>query len=60
VIAPHEVAEGLVIEAEELMALEKEQEIAIRDRAPLKEVQDISRGKKIRKGPAFEPAARRG
>jgi 4-hydroxy-4-methyl-2-oxoglutarate aldolase len=59
VVVPHELADALVIEAEEIMALEKEQEIAIRDRAPRSVIDDISRRKKIRKGPAFDPAARR-
>lgn len=59
VVAPQEVAEALMAEAEELQALEKEQEIAIRDGAPFKVIQDISRRKKIRKGPAIELVARR-
>jgi regulator of RNase E activity RraA len=59
VVAPQEVADALVVEAEELMALEKEQEIAIRDGAALAAIQDISRRKKIRKGPAIDPAAKR-
>ena len=33
VVAPHEAAEALVVECEDLLALEKEQEIAIRDGA---------------------------
>ena len=59
VIAPHEVADTLVQEAEEIMALEKEQEVAIRDGAPLATIQDISRRKKVRKGPAVSLQARR-
>lgn len=60
VIAPNEIADALVQEAEELIALEKEQEIAIRDGGPLATIQDISRRKKIRKGPAVALQARRG
>lgn len=57
-IVPHELTDTLVVEAEEILALEKEQEIAIRERAPRAVIDDISRRKKIRKGPAFEPVAR--
>jgi regulator of RNase E activity RraA len=60
VIAPNEIADTLVQEADELMALEKEQEVAIRDGAPLATIQDISRRKKVRKGPAISLQARRG
>jgi regulator of RNase E activity RraA len=58
VVAPFEIAEALVVEAQEVMELEKEQEILIRDSAPLAAIQDVSRRKKIRKGPAFEAVAR--
>jgi 4-hydroxy-4-methyl-2-oxoglutarate aldolase len=58
VIAPLEAVEPLVIEAQELLVLEKEQEIAIRDGAPAAAIAEISRRKKIRKGPAFDPVAR--
>ena len=58
VIAPGEIAERLIMEIQEIQALEKDQEILIRDRAPLSDIQDISRRKKIRKGPPFE--ARKG
>lgn len=59
-VVPHELAEALVAEAQELLILEKEQEIAIRDGAPRAVIDDISRRKKIRRGPAFDPSAKRG
>lgn len=58
VIVPWEIGDALVQEAEELNVLEKEQEIAIRDGAPLKDIQEISRLKKVRKGPVFNRVAR--
>jgi 4-hydroxy-4-methyl-2-oxoglutarate aldolase len=58
VIAPHEAVEPLVVEAQEILVLEKEQEIAIRDGAPAAAIAEISRRKKIRKGPAFDAVAR--
>lgn len=58
VVAPHEAAEALVAECEDLLVLEKEQEIAIRDGASAKAIAEISRRKKIRKGPAFEAVIR--
>jgi 4-hydroxy-4-methyl-2-oxoglutarate aldolase len=60
VVAPYEIAEALIPEAEELLEQEKEQEILISDRAPLAQIQDVSRRKKIRKGPVFEAVAKRG
>ncbi|MBL8701237.1 MAG: RraA family protein [Alphaproteobacteria bacterium] len=59
VVAPHEAIEALVLEAEELLVLEKEQEIAIRDGAPAAAIAEISRRKKVRKGPAFDAVARK-
>ena len=59
VVAPFEIAEALIQDAEELMVQEKEQEVAIRDGAPLADIQAISRRKKVRKGPAFDPVARK-
>ena len=53
VVAPAEAVEPLVVEAQEMVELETRQEHLIRDRAPLAEVQEISRRKKIRKGPAL-------
>ena len=58
VIAPAEVAEALIEEVMELDLLEKEQEIAIRDGRPLKDIQEISRRKKVRKGAPFTAVAR--
>jgi len=58
VLAPNEAAEPLIAEAAELQVLEKEQEIAIRERQSLAIVQDVSRRKKLRKGPAFNPKPR--
>jgi 4-hydroxy-4-methyl-2-oxoglutarate aldolase len=46
-------------EVVEIQGLEKEQEILIRDRAPLADILEVSRLKKIRKGPPFEGVARR-
>ena len=56
VVAPNEAADLLITEAVELQELEKEQEIAIRNRSSLAAVRDVSRRKKIRKGPAFNPS----
>lgn len=53
VIAPAETAQPLIAEVEELIELETRQEKLIRERAPLAEVQEVSRLKKIRKGPAL-------
>ncbi len=58
VVTPHEAVEALVIEAEDLLALEKEQEIAIRDGGSAAAIAEISRRKKQRKGKPFDVTAR--
>jgi regulator of RNase E activity RraA len=59
VVAPFELADTLIPEVAEIIELEREQEVLIRERAPLAAIQDVSRRKKLRKGPAFEAIARR-
>lgn len=59
VVAPHEAAAALVAECEDLLVLEKEQEIAIANGGSASAIAEISRRKKIRKGPAFEAVARK-
>jgi 4-hydroxy-4-methyl-2-oxoglutarate aldolase len=54
-IAPHEAAGPLVAECEDLLVLEKEQELAIRAGASAAAIAEISRRKKQRKGPPFTP-----
>jgi predicted DNA-binding protein len=56
-VAPHEAIEALVAECEDLLLLEKEQELAIRDGASAAAIAAISRRKKQRKGPPFSPVA---
>jgi 4-hydroxy-4-methyl-2-oxoglutarate aldolase len=58
VIAPNEAVEALIEEASELVGLEKEQEIAIRERQPLSAIQAISKRKKVRKGPGIPTGGR--
>jgi len=54
VVVPHQAARPLIVEVEDLAALEKQQEEVIAARAPLADIQAVLNAKKKRKGAAFE------